>query len=73
MTQIDEAFKQGIKDGLEQPWDLTSGVTYPDSSDANTAYDAGANVGQGLGQAACLGLPSEKVLEMVKAALLAKP
>lgn len=42
-----EAFERGLKDGAEQPHDLTSGMTYDDAS-LNEIYDEGVNIGQAL-------------------------
>ena len=38
----------GVVDGLRQPYDLSSGMTWDDDQDANEAYDAGVNIGQAL-------------------------
>lgn len=42
------AYLQGVVDGLEQPHDLTSGMSYGD--DRDEIYDRGANMGQWLGR-----------------------
>lgn len=43
------AYKQGLVDGLEQPCDLTSGMTYTDWR-LSEIYDRGVNVGQRAGR-----------------------
>ncbi len=40
----------GVKDGLRQPYELTSGITWDDYQDLNLAYDKGANLGQKIGR-----------------------
>ncbi len=40
------AFILGYQDGLEQPFDLTSGLTWEDNPALNEAYDHGVNAGQ---------------------------
>lgn len=44
-TRCEDAFHLGVRDGREQPYDLTSGMTYP-SPTLNEAYDSGVNYGQ---------------------------
>ena len=34
-----QAKARGVLDGLQQPYDLTMGLTWPDDGDANEAYD----------------------------------
>ena len=46
-----QAKARGVLDGLQQPYDLTMGLTWPDDGDANEAYDRGVNVGQALARA----------------------
>lgn len=41
----------GIQDGIEQPYDLSSGMTWERDQGANEAYDRGANMGQLIGRA----------------------
>lgn len=41
------AFEQGVRDGLDQGDEFTSGVTYQRAS-LNEAYDRGVNLGQEL-------------------------
>lgn len=40
------AFWLGFKDGLENPYDLTSGITWDNSRWISEAYDRGVNLGQ---------------------------
>jgi hypothetical protein len=40
-------FLLGLREGREQPFDLITGVTYPDRN-ASESYDRGINVGQAL-------------------------
>lgn len=40
------AWWQGVRDGWEQPHELTSGITWDDDQDRNEAYDRGVNLGQ---------------------------
>ena len=51
MLTILQAKARGVIDGLRQPYDLTTGLTWPDDGDANEAYDRGVNVGQALARA----------------------
>lgn len=44
------AWRTGLIDGLEQPHDLTMGMSYNDDR-RNESYDAGVNVGQAIGRA----------------------
>ncbi len=44
-----EVYNQGIMDGLDEPHDLSSGMTYEDEPD-NEIYDLGVNVGQKIGK-----------------------
>jgi hypothetical protein len=51
MTNIFEwimTYKQGVVDGLEEPYDLSCGMTYSD--ERNEIYDRGANMGQWIGR-----------------------
>jgi len=43
-----KAFWLGLCDGLQQPYDLTAGMTY-DGLDLQFAWDWGANIGQFIG------------------------
>ena len=43
------AWKIGVQDGLSEPYDLGSGMTY-ECVRLNAVYDMGANFGQWLGQ-----------------------
>jgi hypothetical protein len=42
------AFWQGMKDGFNEPYDLSSGMTYEDRPQLNEVYDYGVNLGQFL-------------------------
>lgn len=48
MLQHIRAFALGVRDGVEQPYDLTFGMTWKDDADCNEWYDRGANVGQAV-------------------------
>lgn len=37
----------GMVDGWEQPWDLSTGRTWPDA-EHNECYDRGVNIGQAV-------------------------
>ena len=39
---------RGVLDGLAQPYDLTSGLTWKGNRLANESYDWGVNIGQAL-------------------------
>lgn len=43
------AYMLGIKDGLENPYELTSGVSWNEGDSRNEVYDLGANLGQAVG------------------------
>jgi hypothetical protein len=43
------AFWLGIKDGYDQPYDLTSGLTWGNNRSLNEIYDHGVNMGQRIG------------------------
>mgnify|MGYP000072426807 CR=1 FL=1 len=47
---IAKAFLQGVVDGLDQPDELTSGMTYTKDRNCQQAYDEGANLGQAVGR-----------------------
>lgn len=40
-----KAFLLGVKDGWNQPYELSSGMTYTEEA-RNDAYDMGVNLGQ---------------------------
>lgn len=42
------AFLLGIRDGIESPYDLGSGLTWADDQGENEWYDRGVNVGQAV-------------------------
>jgi hypothetical protein len=44
-----KAFRLGIVDGWQEPWELSSGITWPDWK-LNECYDMGVNVGQWVGR-----------------------
>lgn len=39
-------FLLGVRDGWQQPFELSSGMTWDDDQGANEFYDCGVNVGQ---------------------------
>ena len=39
------AYDLGVQDGLENPHDLSMGMTWEDDQDMNEAYDRGVNAG----------------------------
>ena len=43
------AFRTGLLDGWEQPWEITSGMTYDDLL-CQSVWDYGANIGQFVGK-----------------------
>jgi hypothetical protein len=46
------AWYLGLKDGLANPFELTSGITWEDDQGKNEAYDYGVNAGQRIGRIA---------------------
>lgn len=46
------AWLQGIREGFDQPWDITIGITYDDdpSGPNSAAYDRGLTIGCWVGQ-----------------------
>lgn len=52
--QLVKAFFQGVEDGIAEPEELSSGMTWgsevPHNNILNEAYDAGVNIGQMIGK-----------------------
>jgi len=45
-----QAFLIGVKDGLDQPYELTMGITWVGNFALNNWYDRGVNLGQRIGK-----------------------
>ena len=45
-----QAFLMGVKDGLDQPYELTMGITWVGNFALNNWYDRGVNLGQRIGK-----------------------
>ena len=45
-----QAFLMGVKDGLDQPYELTMGITWVGNFALNNWYDQGVNLGQRIGR-----------------------